>query len=151
MGFIKKSKITLFLENDKYLPGSQIKGSVSLSLNKPLKAKSLKVYLIGQKIIRQRMPKFGIGGFKARNSRINEVKYIFFNQVIQLAGEEEYSNQSYSFEIKIPDDILDISRQFIQKELSADAYEFLQSAKAKEMLDWDEKDRWFVEARLSTF
>jgi len=80
MGFIKKSKITLFLENDKYLPGSQIKGSVSLSLNKPLKAKSLKVYLISQKIIRQRMPKFGIGGFKARNSRINEAKYIFSNQ-----------------------------------------------------------------------
>jgi len=30
-------------------------------------------------------------------------------------------------------------------------YNQQKSAKAKEMLDWDEKDRWFVEARLSTF
>ena len=28
-------------------------------------------------------------------------------------------------------------------------YNQQKSAKAKEMLDWDEKDRWFVEARLS--
>ena len=107
MGLFGKEKITLMLEKYDYVPGELIKGKVNLNLKKPVSARKLGVGLIGQKISKQSSVAIGpmvMGGGSKHSSHTQYTKVYDFK--IPLDGEKEYHREEYSFEIKIPSDIL---------------------------------------------
>ena len=95
MGLFGKEKITLMLEKYDFKPGDTIKGNISLNLKKPVHARKLEVSLIGKRKTRHHT---------SRGSQTHYEKIYDFD--IPIAGEKEYQNEQYPFEIKIPSDIL---------------------------------------------
>ena len=98
-GFGKK-QIDVILEKFNFSPNEIIKGKVSLSLDKPIHAKQLKVALIGEKISK-RMERRPDGRTYPR-----EEKTYVYNFQMPLDGEKDYQQGEYSFEIKIPANVL---------------------------------------------
>ena len=90
-----KGKIEVFLEKYNFSPGGTIKGRLSLKLKKPIRAKALKVGLIGEKTSTE----FGSKGSKRSTTH-------FFDFEMPLDGEKEYLEGEYNFEIKIPANVL---------------------------------------------
>ncbi len=86
----------LKLEKFDYEPGDTIKGSMDLSLKKPIKARKLEVALLGKVKTTRR----------DSNGNISTHDETIYNFAIPLDGEKEYQNGQYPFEIKIQPDIL---------------------------------------------
>jgi hypothetical protein len=107
MGLFGKEKITLILEKYDYNPGDKIKGTVKLNLKKPTKARKLEVSFIGTKTDKQ--TGIGIGSTASNNIQTRVIKVYDFT--IPLDGEKNYQEEEYSFEIKIPDDILQTAQK----------------------------------------
>lgn len=99
----KIKKIEIVLDKTDYFKGEIIKGKVHLIFNKPVKAETLKVALLGEKIIS--------GGKEGGG---NET---IFRSEITLDGKREYFDNLYSFEIKIPEDILDRMRNWVDEKV----------------------------------
>jgi len=97
-GFGKK-EIEIFLEKYNYSLGENIGGKISLKLNKPTKAKALKVGLIGERLITE------TGRTTDGKISSHQRKEYVFNFEMPLDGEKEYSQGEYNFEIKIPTNI----------------------------------------------
>jgi len=93
MGLFGEEKITLMLEKYNYVPGEIIKGTVNLK--KPTKARKMEVSFLGQR-------KEKYQDSKGTHYRTTNV----FSFSMPLGLEKEYQNESFNFEIKIPDDIL---------------------------------------------
>jgi len=91
-----KGKIEVVLENYNFSSGETIKGKVILELKEPLRAKALKVGLIGEKIVYERT---------SQGRDVPRIIHIYSFEM-PLDGEKEYLNGEYNFEIKIPADIL---------------------------------------------
>jgi len=99
MGLFGKEKITLMLDTYNFKPGDTIKGNVTLSLKKPVKARKMSVSFVGQR--RER--------YRDRNGTHYRTTNVFsFN--MPLGAEREYQNDRFDFEIKIPSDILQQTR-----------------------------------------
>ena len=96
MGLFGSEKMILALEQFNFFPGETIKGSVSLNLKKPTKARKLEVALVGEQRERYRDRD---GHNKTRTHKV-------YSFEIPLGQEQEYQSGDFSFEIKIPDDIL---------------------------------------------
>ncbi len=97
-----KGKIELILEKYNFRPGETIKGKVSIKMNKPTKAKELRVEFAGIKNISTNNISFGKGintSKKTKTEFIHDFK-------MPLDGEKEYTQGEYSFEITIPAGIL---------------------------------------------
>ncbi|KYK28512.1 hypothetical protein AYK20_01055 [Thermoplasmatales archaeon SG8-52-1] len=107
MGLFGKEKITLKLEKFDYKPGDKIKGTVKLNLKKPTKARKLEVSFIGTKIDKQ--TGLGIGPMANNNRQTRTIKVYDFT--MPLDGEKNYQEEEYSFEIKIPEDILQTAQK----------------------------------------
>jgi len=108
-----RGKIEIALDKFNYAPGETIKGEVILKLNKPIKAKRLKLCFYGEKT--SRVPRDSLGpnhgggvrvsigpasGYENRTVRI-------YSFEMELDGEKEYSNAEYDFEIKIPEELFE--------------------------------------------
>lgn len=108
MGLFGKEKITLMLEKFDYKPGDVIRGTVTLNLKKPTKARKLEVGLIGRRISKQ--SNLGVGPMMASRGRggvRSSTQYqTVYNFMIPLDMEKEYYTGDYKFEIKIPSTIL---------------------------------------------
>ena len=107
MGLFGKEQITLMLEKYDYSPGDTIKGTVSLSLKKPLEGRKLFVGFIGRQVQRQSsisVANVAMGG-GGRNRGRSEYKTVY-KFTMPLAGEKVYHKEEYPFEIKIPSDVL---------------------------------------------
>lgn len=101
MGLFGGEKITLMLEKYNYTPGETIKGTVTLKLKKPTKARKFEVAFIGEKIERQ--TGMGVGPTAKKGS---QTKHTYIYQFKMPLGEEgEYQTGEYPFEIKIPEDV----------------------------------------------
>jgi len=101
MGLFGGEKITLALDKYNYAPGETIKGSVTLKLKKPTKARKFEIEFAGVVVERQT----GIGvGPTASNNRQTKKTYIYHFKM-PLGGEGEYQQGEYPFEIKIPEDV----------------------------------------------
>jgi sporulation-control protein spo0M len=98
-GFGKK-QIDIALEKYNFSPGETVKGKVFLTLDKSVHAKQLKVALIGEQIstTMQRMP-------NGTMNRTQEKTYVY-NFQMPLDGEKDYQQGEYTFEIKIPANVL---------------------------------------------
>lgn len=93
-----KGKITININNYNFSPGDTIEGTVNLKLRKPLQAKSLCVYLIGETIINNKKT---LGKY----NQYNKKKVFEFKQ--QIGGEQLYQRESiHNFQIKIPQNII---------------------------------------------
>jgi sporulation-control protein spo0M len=98
-GFGKK-QIDVILEKYNFSPGETVKGKVSLTLDKPVHAKQLKVALIGERIS-TKMETRPDGRTYPR-----EEKTYVHNFQMPLDGEKDYQQGEYAFEIKIPANVL---------------------------------------------
>jgi len=103
-----KGKINIAIPRTGYMPGDTISGRVALTLKKPVKAREVNISLIGeQKSTR-------VGGMDTSTST-QRVRIYDFKQ--QLDGEKEYSQgREYSFEMRIPADILSMKPQMPELE-----------------------------------
>lgn len=95
-----KGRIEIFLDKYNYFLGEMISGRLSLKLKKPVRARALKVALIGQQKTTQRGGLTTIGSGTYRSS--TETRPIY-NFEIPLDGEKEYTGGEYTFQIKIPE------------------------------------------------
>ncbi|MCX8189868.1 MAG: hypothetical protein N3F05_01415 [Candidatus Diapherotrites archaeon] len=94
-----KGKIDLQLEKFNYRPGETIRGKIVLALNKPVKARRLKVRFFG---VREGRKTVVIGGGRSADYS-NDIVYSF---EMNLDGEKEYTGGEYDFEIIVPQDLL---------------------------------------------
>lgn len=96
-GLGSKGKIEVQLDKLNYKYGETIKGKVILEMEKPVKARELRVTFIGEKEEKKWVRS---GGHRKRRTE----RRIIHNFKLVLDGEKEYSGKSeYSFEIPIPD------------------------------------------------
>jgi len=109
MGLFGPEKITVTLDKYSYKPGDVIKGSVTLNLKKPVHARKIDVALLGKVRTTTR-------DSRGRAQTQDVTVYEF---TIPLDGENDYLNETYSFEIKIQSDILQMhsSTQLLQQKL----------------------------------
>ena len=96
-----KGKIEVAIAKTHFAPGDTISGKVTLTIKKPVAAKELGVWLIGERTTTS-------GGGLAGGDRKTEKQRVYDFKV-SLDGEKEYDKDGeYPFEIKIPADILNI-------------------------------------------
>lgn len=100
MGLFGPEKMILALDQFNFFPGETVKGTVSINLKKPKKARKLEVALIGQRKERRTRHRNG-----RTESYWETVKIYDFE--IPLGPDGEYQKGDYTFEIKIPENILD--------------------------------------------
>lgn len=96
MGLFGSEKMILALEQFNFFPGETIKGSISLNLKKPTKARKLEVALVGKQTER----------YRDRNGNSKRKIHTVYCFEIPLGAEQQYHKGDFPFEIKIPDDIL---------------------------------------------
>ncbi len=89
--------IEVKLEKYEFAPGETIKGHVSLKLKKPIKARKVRIALLG--LQENYQLRSGSGPRQSSN-------YIF-NFEKPLDGKKEYLQGEYDFELKIPANILE--------------------------------------------
>jgi hypothetical protein len=107
-----KGRIKIALDRTHFDPGDIISGSITLTLKKPAEARGISVSVIGEQ--RSSRRSVGMKGSLISNSR---ERYRIYDFKQELDGEREYSSgQEYSFEIKVPDDILSMSTQLPELE-----------------------------------
>ena len=141
-----KGKIEVVLDKMTYKPGETIKGKVILKLNKPVKAKRLKLLFYGEKTSRAPATRgFGTGGVSvsvgpsAGRYETRTVRIYSFET--DLDGEKEYTGGEYEFEVAIPSDIM--------TKADLDKMGFLGNlAKFAEAMGTKVVPRWYVEAVL---
>ena len=140
-----KGKIHVALTRTGYAPGDTISGNVTLTLKKPVKAKEASISLIGEQTSTRVGGMIGSGNrsMSTERSRIYDFKQ-------RLDGEKEYTQGSeYSFEIKIPADILTIRPQM--PELGGVAGQGLKIAHAAAAMTGTiplQRTRWYLVAKL---
>lgn len=98
MGLFGPDKIIIMLDKYQYKPGDEIKGSVGLKLQKPMRARKLYVSLLGKVKTTHRDSK---GNMHTEDITI-------YDFTIPLDGENDYLNELYPFKIKIQSDILEM-------------------------------------------
>ena len=115
MGLFSKKKLSVNLEKNEYNPGETIKGIVELELEKPLKADTLEVALIGAVI--KTNTGHSYHNFDDHSSSFDDdnsfetASPFFFSKKI-LDSEKEYTNFKYEFELKIPENVHDEEPSF---------------------------------------
>ena len=99
LGFGKK-QIDVILEKFNFSPGDTVRGKVILTLEKIMHAKQLRVALIGERIstVIERRP-------DGRTHQREQKTYVY-NFRMPLDGEKDYQQGEYTFEIKIPVNVL---------------------------------------------
>lgn len=102
-----KGKIKISIQRTNYAPGDTISGNVALTLKKPVKAREVSISLIGEQ---KNTRVGGMTGSQGMSTTTKLIRIYDFKQ--QLDSEKEYSQgQEYSFEMKIPADILSTKPQ----------------------------------------
>ena len=100
MGLFSKNKIKIHMEKLNFKPGDLIEGHVVLNLKKPIEARELRISFIGQRLEEKR---------DADGDWVRNYVYVFeFSQTLSPKG--EYQNESFEFEIKIPDNVTEVSK-----------------------------------------
>jgi len=123
MGLFGGEKIILTLEKIDYKPGDVIKGTITLNLNKPTKAKKLEVIFVGERFETRPVTydHHYHGDHHHRHNRYSTgTQHVSVGHVYDftmlLDGEKEYQSEQYQFEIKIPADVLQLKTNYQQKQ-----------------------------------
>lgn len=97
-----RGKINVAVQKTNYAPGDTISGNIALTLKKPVKAKGMSIFLIGEEIT------WGGGGIlelilSRGSTEVKRERRHVYDYKQLLDGEKEYSEgREYHFEIKIP-------------------------------------------------
>mgnify|MGYP006295690477 FL=1 len=97
MGLFGPEKMIVALEQYNFFPGETIKGTLSINLKKPKKARKLEIALVGEKKERRR----------SSDGKTHTKTVRLYNFRIPLGQEGEYQKGDYPFEIKIPQNLLE--------------------------------------------
>ena len=97
-------KMVIVPEKFNYTAGETIKGKLTLTTKKPIKATSLKVSLVAVEKTSS-VQRTGSSMKKSTNTKT------VFNFEMPLDGEKEYNNAEYDFEIKIPENVMQRTNQ----------------------------------------
>jgi len=123
-----RGKIDISIQKTRYAPGDTISGAVTLTLNRPVKAREMTLSLIGEymtivtdrvigPVPSQKRTGLGVGGKMLQSDEIRKIAPIHYyersreNVQIygfkeQLDGEIEYNQSTrYQFQIKITEDM----------------------------------------------
>ncbi len=111
--FGSKGKIDISVQRISYAPGDVIRGSVALTLKKPVKARELSISLIGQYGTTQTTPRVKIFPWGKMGERTEYTDFKTTTKTVRICaikqpldGESEYGrDREYPFEIKIRGDI----------------------------------------------
>jgi hypothetical protein len=149
--FGSKGKINIAIQKTSYAPGDTISGNVALTLKKPLKAREVSIFLIGEHKTTQTAPGVGGamgGGGMSMSTTTKTVRIYDFKQ--QLDGEKEYSQgREYRFEIKIPADTLSMRPQISNVEGKlGQALKVAQTAAAMTGAIPFQRIKWYLLAKL---
>jgi hypothetical protein len=148
LSFFKKDQILVTLEKYAYAPGEIIKGSVGLKLKRPVQAKKLTVALIGLRIVRG--SSIAVGPVRVGNQAPQNQVYTIYNFEIPLDEKATYFNEFYSFEIKIPHDILESPQQKFQSTVTGLGKTLEEIAQFMEQsVLSNSRVEWSVEAKLN--
>ncbi|MCW1296386.1 MAG: hypothetical protein OH319_01760 [Candidatus Parvarchaeota archaeon] len=129
---IGESPIDVVVEKYNYSPGETIKGKVILKLKKPTKAKQLKVALIGEKMLKEMQ-------VTSASIKSKERKREIYRFEIPLDREKEYLTGEYTFEIKIPSNLM----QTLPEGAAGEIIKTIQILAGSESIT-----RWYVKAYL---
>jgi len=141
MGLFGPDKIVLNLEKYNYTPGETIKGNIKLNLKKPVQARKLEIAFIGRRVDKQTSASIAGMASGSRHHHSSTNYTTVFDFKMPVAGEKEYQNDEYPFEIKIPSDILQGNPTLEGK--------FGQAATAIRMIaGTSSRIDWFVKAEL---
>jgi len=140
-----KGKMQIVLQRTNYAPGDIITGHVTFTLKKPVEAREVSISLIGEQTIRR-----SSGGFGSSRRSSNTERFRIYDFKQQLDTEKEYSQGGdYSFEIKIPSDILSAKPQ--TPELEGVLGQGLKIAQTAAMVTGTipmQRTKWFLSAKL---
>lgn len=141
-----EENIKINLEKSSYSPGENISGKLDLKLNKPIRAKSLTLTVIGQKY-RKGMSSYLLGKKRIYNIKsVGWSNYTFFKDRIQIDTEKEYFGMSYPFEYKIPENILFEAEKWKDKIPTTKIVDEMMSDEVRKETEWS--NRWYLEAKL---
>ena len=128
------NQISIILDKKSYSPGETIKGTVNLNLNKQRRAKSLKVALVVNRDFEY---------LQAYNKEANNSFNIYKEEII-LDAEKIYQNQTYSFLIKIPLDILEKVERLSTEGMVGTVKKISQWGLGKGLGNYIEKNTYYV-------
>lgn len=139
-----KGKIKVALDRSHFEPGDLIKGRITIDLKKPVQARGISISMIGQ----ERSTSTSVGMGKGVSSSSSQRKIYDFKQ--ELDGEKEYlSGQEYDFEIKIPDDILNLTPQMPELPgVAGDALKLVETAATLTGRSRRVRIKWYLQAKL---
>jgi len=152
--FGSKGKINITVQKTNYAPGDTISGDVALTLKKPVQAREVSIFLIGEEITTGGGGKVGWGGGRTSGGvgtmgggGSTKIEHIYdFKQ--QLDSEKEYSQGGeYHFEIKIPADILGMGPQMPEGRLGQ-VLKVVQTAAAMTGAISRRRLQWYLLAKL---
>lgn len=92
-----KGTLSIDLTQKSYNPGEMIKGTVRLTLDKPIKARRFSISFIGEEWI-----DISCGAGKSRRSKKEEIE--IHNEEMELSGEGMYDFARRNFQFRIPED-----------------------------------------------
>lgn len=95
-----KGKMKLDINQTDFVPGDVIKGNITLDLKKPITANELKIKVYGCR----KIDRHGSSGTSRAVIPLSEKN---------LDGNHEYDTKTYSFELKIPEDTMQRSKDWV--------------------------------------
>lgn len=125
-------EIELALEKTYFKPGELIRGHISLTPKRPVKARQLRVFFFGERTVRV-MERNNKGRMQSHNR--TDTVYRFEQKIDE---EKEYSNAEYDFEIKVPETLF----QALPEGALGTAVKVFQ------MFQGSSPVKWYVEAQL---
>jgi hypothetical protein len=135
-----KGKIDVLIEKYNFSPGEMIKGRVILELKKPILAKELRIGLFGLKITTRQ-----ITSSKGTPTTQTKTEFIYRFEM-PLDKEKAYLKGDYPFEIKIPENILQIPKKVPEGILGT----LLKTAEiASTIAGVSSRIEWYLEATLA--
>jgi len=140
-----KGRINIIIQRTGYAPGDTISGNVTFTSKKPVKARELSISLIGEQ---QTTQVRGMTGSQGTSTSTRRIRIYDFKH--QLDSEKEYSQgQEYSFEIKIPADILSVRPQIPELEGKlGQGLKLAQAAAAMTGAIPYQRTKWYLLAKL---
>jgi len=131
------SNLKIILEKTNFIPGEIIKGSISLTFDKPKKARAFKIEFVAEKVVTQRSS----DGPTQHNFEIHKSEKI-------LGGEKEYTFENHNFEFEIPSDILIKLQNWKEIGRHAKAYKLLDSLGLAKLAILNESNNFYIKATL---
>lgn len=139
-----KGKIALKLDKTHFEPGEIIKGTITLDLKKSIQARALNILMVGE----ERSSRTSVGMGKGVSTSQSQQKIYDFKQ--ELEGEKEYfSGGQYSFEVKIPQEILNLTPRMPEiPGVAGDALKLVQAAATMTGGMRRIRVKWYLKAQL---